>query len=57
MNGAIFDPANHQLVVSAKIADIGIMPPDGDEVTIVIDRLLEGIEIVHDDDRIWRPVE
>jgi hypothetical protein len=55
-NGAIFDPMDKSLVISAKVADIFVLPESDGRVTIGISKLDEGIEIVHEDSALWWPV-
>lgn len=57
LNGAVFDPQDRTLIVSAKLADVTIAtsPKDG-TVVIAVLNLDEGIEIVHENPRIWRGV-
>jgi len=56
-NGAIFDPVDKSLVISAKVADIFVLPESDGRVTIGIAKLDEGIEIVHDEEEaLWWPV-
>jgi hypothetical protein len=56
-NGAIFDPVDKSLVISAKVEDIFVLPESDGRVTIGISKLHEGIEIVHEDeDVLWWPV-
>lgn len=55
-NGAIFDPKDKSMVISAKVQDIAVIPEGGGRVTIAITNLTDGIEIVHEDRRLWWPV-
>lgn len=54
-NSAILDPDGSVLLVYADINDIQVEREDG-RVVIAIVNFTGGIEIVHDDDRLWRPV-
>lgn len=55
MSGAIFDPKEKTLTIWAEqAADISVHEDGG--VVITIKNLSDGIEIIHEDDRIWRPV-
>lgn len=56
-NGAIFDPVDKSLVISAKVGDIFVIPESDGRITIGISKLDDGIEIVHEDDStLWWPV-
>lgn len=55
-NGAIFDPKEKSMVISVKVQDITVLPEGDGRVTIAIANLVDGIEIVHEDRRIWWPV-
>lgn len=56
MNGAFFDPELRTLVISANLRDILLQEEDKDRVVLTVTGLDEGIEIVHNHDRLWRPV-
>lgn len=55
-NGAIFDPGGKSMVISARVSDITVIPEGGGRVTIAVVNLKDGIEIIHEDGRLWWPV-
>ena len=56
-NGAIFDPVDRSLIVSARVGDVCVFPESGGRITIAISKLDDGIEIVHEDENaLWWPV-
>jgi hypothetical protein len=56
-NGAIFDPVDKSLVISARVGDICVFPESDGRITIAIAKLEDGIEIVHEDEGVlWWPV-
>lgn len=55
-NGAIFNPEDKTLVISARVKDVRVFPESDGHLTIAVENLTDGIEIVHDDDRLWWPV-
>jgi hypothetical protein len=56
MNGAIFNPEDSSLIISARADDIRVFAESDGLITIAIVNLDEGIEIVHDSDELWWPV-
>lgn len=56
-NGAILNPSESVLMVSARVSDISVIREDREGwVTIVINQLTDGIEIISDRDDLWWPV-
>lgn len=56
MNGAMFNPEDKTLVVSARATDVRTFPETDGYITIAIVNLDEGIEVTHDSERLWWPV-
>lgn len=55
-NGAIFDPDDRSLIISAKIEDVNVFPEAGGRVTIAISDVNDGIEIINSKKDLWWPV-
>lgn len=55
-NGAIFNPEDKTLVISARVKDVQVFPESDGLLTIAVTNFTDGIEIVHDGDEIWWPV-
>jgi hypothetical protein len=55
-NGAIFNPSDKMLIVSARIEDVKLFDVSEGHVSIAISHLADGIEIVNDNDELWWPV-
>lgn len=55
-NGALFDPDDKTLIISARIGDVIILPGADSQITIVVADLMDGIEIVNSNDCLWWPV-
>ena len=55
MNDGFFNPKEGVLLVSAAAEDIGVERDEDGRVTIAFMNFFGGIEIVDDDDRLWRP--
>lgn len=56
MNGAYLDPTTHTLIISASIDCVALHEEEPGRVVITVEGLDEGIDIVEDGDRLWRPV-
>jgi hypothetical protein len=56
LNGAIFNPEDNSLVISAKPGDIRFFGESDGRITIAVANVKDGIEIVHSEDRLWWPV-
>lgn len=56
-NGAIFDPDDRSLIISAHPKDTRVMVDDSGMINILIENLADGIEIVHESDELWWPIQ
>lgn len=57
-NGAMFDPEDRVLIISARIVDVSVVAGRGGKtVTIAVMNLDDGIEIIYDEmQKLWRGV-
>jgi hypothetical protein len=55
-NGAIFNPDDKSMVISARAGDICVFPETDGRITIAVANLSDGIEIVHENEDLWWPV-
>jgi hypothetical protein len=55
VNGALFDPDTQTLIISASLEDLSMWDEDPNRVAIRVENLDEGIEIIDQHDRLWRP--
>jgi hypothetical protein len=55
-NGAIFDPDDRSLIISAKVGDVNVFPEAGGRITIAVSALEDGIEIINSKRELWWPV-
>lgn len=55
-NGAIFNPEDKSLVIAVKVKDVKVFYESGGLITIAIANMDDGIDIVHNGERLWWPV-
>lgn len=53
---AIFNPDDKSLIIYADPRDLKLFSDDAGMVSIVVDNLIDGIEIIHERGEIWWPI-
>lgn len=56
MNGGFLDTGEQILMISANTDDVTIHRDGDDRIIIYVSDFDDGIEILHDGDRLWWPV-
>lgn len=56
VNEGILNPETAILLIDCAATDLFVQQEDSGRVTVMVENLKGGIEIVHCDDRIWWPV-
>lgn len=56
MNGGLLEPNEQVLLISARSKDVQVHKDGRGRVVIAISNFDEGIEVVHEGDKLWWPV-